>query len=139
MFAAAARKRGIEPAPGTLGILCDPDANVFDDFPTDFHSNWQWWQLVKNARPIVYDDTPDSYRPTVQAIDNFVRNHKLGLIAETKVGKGSLLICSIDLPNLLEHPEARQLLYSLQQYVASNDFDPKVELDRDLLKKLLPH
>jgi hypothetical protein len=138
MFTAAAKKRGIEPAPGTLGILCDPASPIFNAFPTEFHSNWQWWRLVKNARPIVYDDTPDDYRPLVQVVDNFVRNHKLGLIAETRVGKGSLLICSIDLPALQEYPEARQLLHSLQQYVASEQFDPKVELERKLLDRLLP-
>lgn len=138
MFAEAARKRGIEPAPGTLGHFCDPESPLFASFPTEFHSNWQWWQLVKNSRPVVYDGTPDDYRPLVQVVDNFVRNHKLGLIAETRVGPGSLLVCSIDLPALQDYPEARQLLHSLQNYVASDAFHPKAELDRQLLDQLFP-
>ena len=28
-------------APHTLGILCDPKHPVFNEFPTEFHSNWQ--------------------------------------------------------------------------------------------------
>jgi len=139
MFIAAAKKRGAKVPPGTLGILCDPDAPALVDFPTEFHSNWQWWHLVKNSRPIILDDTPGNYRPTVQVIDNFVRNHKLGLIAETKVGKGKMLICAIDLLGHQDKPAARQLLHSLLQYTGSRKFAPKAELDADLLKKLLPN
>ena len=71
-------------------------------------------------------------------IDNFARNHKLGLLFETKVGKGSLLVCASDLPALQDHPEARQLMHSLLQYAASPAFAPKTELDAKLLEKLLP-
>jgi len=138
MFAESARKRGLEPPPGTLGILCDPEAPALARFPTEFHSNWQWWHLVKNSRPIILDDTPNSYRPTVQVIDNFVRNHKLGLIFETRVGRGKLLVCAIDLLGQQDRPEARQLLHSLLQYIGSDEFAPREEIDVDLLKKLLP-
>lgn len=138
MFAQGDRKRGETPPPGTLGILCDPKHAVFSAFPTEFHSNWQWWQLVKNARPIILDETPNDYRPILQVIDNFDRNHKLGLVFETKVGTGSLLVCAIDLPALEDKPEARQLLHSLQQYAASPAFAPKHELDSTILNKLLP-
>lgn len=137
MFAEAIRKQGKKAPPGTLGILCDPHAPALADFPTEFHSNWQWWHLVKNSRPIVLDDTPQSYRPTVQAIDNFVRNHKLGVIFETKVDQGKLLVCAIDLLHLQEHPEARQLYHSLLRYAASDAFAPQAELDGQLLATLL--
>jgi hypothetical protein len=137
MFGVAARKRGIEPPPGTLGILCNPDTPALRAFPTEFHSNWQWWHLVKNSRPLILDDTPDDYRPIVQVIDNFVTNHKLGLIAETKVGKGAMLICTIDLLGHQDKPEARQMLHSLLQYLDAPAFAPEAELDSDLLKRLL--
>ncbi len=52
-------------------------------------------------------------------IDNFVRDHKLGLITETKVGPGKMLICAIDLLGQQDKPEARQLLHSLLQYAAA--------------------
>jgi hypothetical protein len=138
MFAGGAIKRGIEPPPGTQGFLCDPGHPALAAFPTEFHSNWQWWRIVKNARPIILDDTPPSYRPIVHVIDNFARNHKLGLLFETKAGPGSLLVCASDLPALLEHPEARQLLHSLLRYVDSPAFEPRTALDAGLLKKLLP-
>jgi hypothetical protein len=138
MFAQSARRRNIQEPPGTLGFVCDPAHPALAKFPTDFHSDWQWWHLVKNARPIIYDGSPQDFRPIVQMIDNFDRNHKLGLIAETKVGKGSMLICAIDLPNLQDKPEARQLMHSLLQYINSADFAPKHELNVELLGRLLP-
>jgi hypothetical protein len=138
MFSVAAKKRGLPIPPGTLGFLCDPDSPALARFPTEFHSNWQWWHLVKNSRPIQFDETPDDYRPVVQVIDNFVRNSKLGLIAETKVGKGKMLICAIDLLGHQDKPEARQLLHSLLQYAGSRQFAPKAEIDVEILKKLLP-
>ncbi|MCF7974623.1 MAG: beta-galactosidase, partial [Phycisphaerae bacterium] len=138
MFAINAEKRGVTPPPGTLGFLCDPQSPALAQFPTEFHSNWQWWHLVKHSRPIQFDDTPDDYRPTVQVIDNFVRNSKLGLIAETRVGQGSMLICAIDLLGLQDKPEARQLLHSLLQYAVSRQFAPKAEIDISLLNTLFP-
>ncbi len=138
MFAIAAAKRGVKPSPGTLGFLCDPETPALKRFPTEFHSNWQWWHLVKNSRPVVLDETPAGYRPTIQAIDNFVRNQKLGLLFETRVGKGGLLVCAIDLLDNQDKPEARQLMHSLLRYVDSPEFAPKAELDARLLKKLFP-
>lgn len=138
MFARSAVRNGIEPPPGTQGFLCDPKHPALAGFPTEFHSNWQWWQIVKHSRPIILDETPADYRPILHVIDNFARNHKLGLLFETKVGKGKLLACASDLPALQDHPEARQLLYSLLRYVDSPAFAPKAELDGALLNKLLP-
>ena len=83
-------------APGTLGILCDPNSPALAGFPTESHGNWQWWQLVKNSRPVILDASPTGWRPTVQVIGNFARNHKLGLVFETRVSKGRLVICRIE-------------------------------------------
>jgi len=138
MFARAARNRGIKPAPGTLGFICDPKSPLLEHFPTEFHSNWQWWYLVKNCKPIILDDTPANYKPMIQTIDNFARNHKLGMVFETRYGKGSLLICAIDLLNLQDRPEARQLYYSILNYVKSTKFSPQEEVSPDVLRKIIP-
>lgn len=138
MFTRGAQQRGIEPPPGTLGFLCDPTHPALAHFPTEFHSNWQWWRLVKNARPIILDETPPDYRPIIHVIDNFARNHKLGLLFEMRVGQGKLLVCASNLPALQEHPEARQLMYSLLRYVDSPAFAPTTELEGGLLEKVLP-
>ena len=138
MFVRGALRRGTEPAPGSLGFICNPESPLLEHFPTEFHSNWQWWQLVKNCKPIILDDTPADYKPMIQTIDNFARNHKLGMIFETKYGEGSALICAIDLLNLQDKPEARQLYYSMLKYVESVCFSPTTQLSKELLDKILP-
>lgn len=114
--------------PGTLGILCNSNHPVFKEFPTEFHSDWQWWHLVKNSCSVVLDHMPADLQILVQTIDNFERNHKLGLIFEAKAGQGRLLVCGTDLISLQDKPEAKQLLYSLLSYMESNKFAPKAEL-----------
>jgi len=93
--------------------------------------------LVKHCDPMILDDTDKSFRPTLQVIDGIDRNHKLGLILEAKVGKGRLVICTIDLPGLQEYPEARQLLSSIHRYMGSSTFKPKHELTAKTVKAIL--
>ena len=50
----------------------------------------------------------------------------------------SALICAIDLLNLQDKPEARQLYYSILNYVKSSEFSPEYELSEDVLRKILP-
>ncbi len=127
---------GKEP-PGTQGILLDPQHPLFKNFPTEFHSNWQWWQLVKHSAPMIVDNTPKTFRPLVQVIDGFDRNHKLGLILEAKVGKGRLIICTMDLLGLQQHPEARQLLQCLYAYADGKAQNPLQELAPEIIKTIV--
>ncbi len=137
MFSKGAIAQGREPAPGTQGFLCDPKHPALADFPTEFHSNWQWWPIVENARPIILDETPAAYRPIIHVIDNFARNHKLGLLFEARVGAGRLLVCASDLTKLADQPPARQLLHSLLRYVGSDRFQPTQSLESDTLNDML--
>ena len=120
-----------------MGILCDPKHPALASFPTEFYSNWQWYELLQNSRSLILDDAPADFRPIVQVIDNFVRNHKLGNLLETRVGPGRLLICTIDLPRIADgQPTARQLMAGLYAYAASEAFKPAAELDENLLERL---
>ncbi len=54
-----------------------------------------------------------------------------------KVGKGKLLFSGIDLINDLENRvEARQLLFSLKEYMGSADFNPQARLESEQIKSL---
>lgn len=124
-------------SPGTLGILTNPEHSVFSQFPTEEHTSWQWFPILKNAHPFILDNTPAQYRPIVQVIDNIERNHKLGLIFEFRVGRGSLLVCMSPLHQLQQYPEVRQLYASLLQYMKSDTFTPKTAISSEELRHLL--
>lgn len=123
-------------SPGTLGILTNPDHPVFVDFPTDFHTNWQWFPIIKQSYPMILDRLPSEYRPIVQVIDNVERNHKLGLIFEFEVEGGKLLICMSDIESVKDKPEARQLYASMLDYMNSVNFNPSFTLSLSGLKDL---
>jgi preprotein translocase subunit YajC len=123
--------------PGTMGILCDPKHPSLANFPTDFYSNWQWWDLITSSKTMVIDSLP-SITPLVRVIDNFYKNRKMANVIEAKVGKGKLILTSIDISHQLEkRPAARQMRYSLQQYMKSNAFSPAVSITIEQLGNLI--
>lgn len=124
-------------SPGTLGILTNPEHPIFKGFPTEMHTNWQWFPIIKESHPLVLDNFAKDYRPVVQVIDNIERNHKLGLVMEWKVGAGKLLICMSDLEKAAKYPEGRAFYESVLGYMQSDEFNPAAEITMDELKKKL--
>jgi hypothetical protein len=123
-------------APHTLGILCDPRHPALAAFPTASHTDWNWWYLLHRASPMILDGMPRGLRPIVQVIDDWYTNRRLGLIVEARVGRGSLLLCGMDL-SVGDDPVARQLLASLLQYMGSCAFQPTIEIPGSQLASLI--
>ena len=121
---------------GTMGLLCDPSHPALSDFPTDMHSDWQWWNLVKRSRVMVIDSLPPM-RPIVESVDNFVNNRRLALVFEAQVGKGRLIFSAIDLLTDSQLPEIRQMRYSLTNYMQKSEFQPTTRLTPTQLRSLL--
>ncbi len=124
-------------SPGTLGILTDPKHPIFKSFPTEMHTNWQWFPIIKASHPMMLDNTGKDYRPIVQVIDNIERNHKLGLIFEFQVGKGRLLVCMADLERASSYPEGRQFYRSILEYMTSKDFAPNTKISLQDFHRLM--
>lgn len=128
-------------APHTLGILCDPAHPALAKFPTDFYSNWQWSEPVRNAAAMEMDHLPVGLRPIVQVVPDWFEPKRLGLVFEAKVGKGSLLVCSVNFDVDLESkPVIRQLKHSLLEYMNSDAFAPanrvKIESIQSMFRPL---
>ncbi len=124
--------------PHTLGILCDPGHPALAEFPTESHSNWQWWYLLTRADALILDDLPHDLHSVIQVIDDWVTNRRLGLVLEARVGTGKLVMYSIDLERDLETSAvARQLRSSLLHYMAGERFKPTVDLSVKQVQSLL--
>ena len=123
--------------PHTLGFLCDPSHLAFSLFPNDGYSDYQWKDLAVNCNAVVMDDFPQDFRPLVYVIDDWFKNRKLGVLFEGKVGKGKLMVCSVDLDtNMDKRLSAVQFKRSLLEYMASQEFDPAKEIPVDLIEGL---
>ncbi len=124
-------------APHTLGILCNPSHPALAEFPTEYYSNWQWWDAMSHSGAINLSSFPTEIRPIVRVIDDWFTNRPLALLFEAKVGKGKILASGIDLvTDLAERPEAQQLLFSLKKYMTGNQFNPKTIVSSEILQKL---
>jgi hypothetical protein len=124
--------------PHTLGILCDPRHPALAQFPTEYHSNWQWWYLISRAGAIVLDELPRNLEPTVRIIDDWFTNRRLALLFEARVGKGRLVMCGLDLQDpAAQDPVTRQFRHSLLTYMTSPRFKPAAELTPAQVRSLL--
>ncbi len=124
-------------APHTLGISCDPQHPALAGFPTDPHTNWHWWYLIRRADALVLDALPKDLRPLVEVVDDWYRCRRLGLVFEARVGPGRLLVSGVDLLGDLENdPVARQFRASLLAYASGEHFAPAVEVTTDAVRGL---
>ena len=124
--------------PGTMGLLCNPKHPAFSSFPTEFYSDWQWWDLATRSKTMIIDSLPEGIHPIVRVIDNFFKNRKMADVIEVKVGSGKLILCSMDITHDLDNRiEARQLKYSLLKYAGRQSFDPEIKITEDDLAKIV--
>ena len=125
-------------APHTLGILCNPEHPLFKEFPTEYHSNWQWWDPVSHSQAMILNGFPAEMKPLIQPIDTWFENRRLALAFEAKVYGGKLMVCSIDLNGeMKERPVSNQLMKSMLDYMNSREFNPGSEVDIRKVKGLV--
>lgn len=119
-----------KPVPvGTLGLLIEKEHPIFHNFPTEFYTTAQWYDIVSDSRAFILDGK--EIEPVIWSIDNFERNHKLGNIFELKAGQGKLLVCTADLRKIQSSYPAKWLEYSILRYISSEEFNPKAEIEID--------
>jgi hypothetical protein len=116
-------------APHTMGILCDPNHPALAGFPTEYHSNWQWWYVISRSGAMIVDGLPRDLTPVVQVIDDWFTARRLALAFEARVGRGKVFVCSVDLDSSPEtNPVVAQLRHSLLGYMSSPAFAPRTPL-----------
>ena len=119
----------------TMGMYVKSEHPIFEDFPTEYFNDYQWYNLMKGSRALIMDDLPTQLEPLTWNIDHMVYSRKLGSLFEAKVGNGKLIVCTFDLLNQMdEYPEAKQLYSSILNYMGSAQFEPDVELTEADLK-----
>jgi hypothetical protein len=124
-------------APTTLGVLCNPLHPAFNEFPTQYHSNYQWWDAMSHSNAIRLDAVDKNIQPILRVIDDWYTAKPLALLFECKIGDGKLLVSGIDLvTNADKRPEARQLLHSIKMYMAGKTFNPVITVEASAVKKL---
>ena len=123
--------------PGTMGAMIDAQHSVFADFPTSDWTDWQWWELLHRSFAMDLGALPAKVEMPLRFVDKFNRNALPAAIFEAKVGKGQLLVCTLDISSDLDSRiVARQLRRSILDYMAEDKFNPSAELSPTDLKAL---
>lgn len=116
--------------PLTLGLLIDTAWGGVQEFPTEYHSNYQWYNAITDANIVNLSALGSDIDPAVRVIDDWFENRSLGLIFEARVGAGKLIFCGTDLvTDINSKPEMRQLRESILNYMASDAFRPTEEME----------
>lgn len=136
MFKSISEGAHREVSPGTLSLLMDMSHPLFDGFPTEGHTDWQWWSIIHASRPLILDKTSPAVRPLIQVVDNIERNHKLGLLIECRVGEGRLMICTTDPVKAVATPEGSAYLQAIIYWLHRTPIDDLPELTPAALRNL---
>ena len=120
-----------------MGTLIQSSHPIFASFPTEVHTEWQWWDILTASRAMVLNDLPNDFRPCLQVIDRYERNHKLGTIWEARVGMGRLLVTAIDFDSEPKTPVMLQLEHSIKVYLSSREFNPECQISLQTLDRVL--
>ncbi len=117
---------------GCMGQLIDAAHPLFAEFPTDFHTDWQWWPMA-NQRVF---RLPERIRAIITELDSYAFLRPLASLFECRCGGGRLLVSSLGLHQLTEYPEARALQNAVYRYLDSDAFSPEQELTPDWIAQL---
>jgi hypothetical protein len=126
-------------APHTLGLLHDPAHPVFAEFPTAGTTDWQWWELVRGAKPMLTDALPHPLRPVVQPIDTWFEARPLGALVEARLGAGRMVVTSLSIETdpTSDRRAALQLTRSILGYMSGPRFDPPHAITDEQVLSLL--
>lgn len=124
--------------PGTLGATIDTDHPMWKHFPTDTHTNWQWWELTAESTAVDLSTVRRTIEMPFRFIDKYNRNALPTAIFEASVGPGKLLVCTLDVESRpAERIVARQLRRALEHHIASSEFAPVGSLTAEQLQSLI--
>ena len=121
--------------PHTTGAYIDKQHPLFSHgFPTDDWSNLNWWELLNKAQVMNLMELPASYQPPIQPIDTWHVSRKLGMLIEARVLGGRLLMTTMDISNDLDRRiVARQMRHAIISYIQSNDFQPTITVEPEVI------
>ena len=120
--------------PHVTGMLIRDKSSAFAGFPTAYHSDLQWWDIADRSQVMIIEDFPAGFKPLVQPIDTWFLNRRLALVYEAKVGNGKIIVTSADLRKDTDRPASKALFHSLQNYMASDKFNPQEQVSFEVIK-----
>lgn len=122
--------------PGGMGLLIDASHPLFAHFPTDSHTDWQWFAMASQRAAILPQELRN-VKPIVTVMDSYAYLRPMAQLMECRCGGGRLLLCTMGLHNLTQYPEARALINAIYRYMDSKQFAPETEITPELIQSIV--
>lgn len=118
---------------GGMGQLIEESHPLFADFPTESHTDWQWWVMASQRAVIL----PRPMKCIITEMDSYAYMRPMAQLAEFQCSGGKVLLSSMGLQDLQQYPESRALLASIYAYLDSENFEPCEEMTAGELAELV--
>ena len=118
---------------GCMGQLIDADHPLFERFPTDFHTDWQWRPMAGQRAFVL----PEPVRAIIVEMDSYAFLRPMAQLFECRCGGGRLMVSSLGLHRLQAYPEGQALQQAIYDYMDSDRFCPEQTLDPELIRGMI--
>lgn len=118
---------------GGMGQLIDTEHPIFKEFPTDFHTDWQWW-IMATKRAVIL---PHPMKTIITEMDSYAFLRPMAQMIEFRCLKGKVLLSTMELHKSQQYPEARALQASIYTYLSGENFEPSEEITEEELSMLV--
>ena len=118
---------------GGMGQLIDTEHPIFKEFPTDFHTDWQWW-IMATKRAVIL---PHPMKTIITEMDSYAFLRPMAQMIEFRCLKGKVLLSTMELHKSQQYPEVRALQASIYTYLSEENFEPAEEITEEELSMLV--
>lgn len=118
---------------GGMGQLIDTEHPIFKEFPTDFHTDWQWW-IMATKRAVIL---PHPMKTIITEMDSYAFLSPMAQMIEFRCLKGKVLLSTMELHKSQQYPEVRALQASIYTYLSGENFEPAEEITEEELSMLV--
>jgi hypothetical protein len=110
------------------------DHLLTEPFPHEGFCDWQFSAMLENSQAIVFNDLQIPFDPIIELASSFKLIYKQASLFELAVGKGKLLVCTLNLREA--DPAACYLSGLLLRYAKSEEFRPRNKISCDDLIRI---
>lgn len=111
------------------------DHPLTNTFPHDGYCDWQFYRMLEGGNAIVFNGLNLPFCPIIEVVSSFKNIYKQSSLFELTVGKGKLLVCTLNLDS--SDPSAMYMFSQIIKYAESDDFRPHHHVDIKEMVQLL--
>ena len=118
---------------GGMGQLIDASHPLFASFPTESHTDWQWWPMAGQRAFVL----PRPMQAIITELDSYAFLRPMAQLLECRCHGGRLLLSSLGLQQLQRYPEARALQQAIYAYLSAPGKAPLQEMTVEEVRALV--